>query len=118
MLRRLLERFEQGIESRCGKHVDFVDDINLKPGTGRRIFAGLAQLTHLLDSVIAGAIDFQDVKRTPFGNFPASSVRIIELDFWTVGAVETLGENPRNGGLAGAARPAEEVSVGDSFLLD
>src|ERR1035438_836498 len=61
MLRRLLQGLEQRIERRRREHVDFVDDVDLVSGAGRRVLARLPQLANLLDAVVACAVYFKHV---------------------------------------------------------
>ena len=42
----------------------------------------------------------------------------VEIDLRAAGAVERLGEDAGGGGLAGAARPDEEIGVGEAVLRD
>ena len=116
--RRLLERLEQGIERRRGEHVHLVDDVDLEFRRGRRVHTGLAQLTHLLDAVVAGAVDLQHVDRAALGDLVALRIVIGKIDLRPVGAVEALGKNPRQGRLAGSPWPAEQIGVRDSLTTD
>ena len=56
------------------------------------------------------------VSNLMFGNFLAAGVVVGKIQFGAAGAIQALGENAGNGGLAGAARPAEQVGVGDAVL--
>ena len=118
MLRRLLQRLEQRVERRRREHVDFVNDVDLEPGAGRRVLAGLAQLADLLDAVVAGAVNLEHVQRAALGNFLAARVVVVEVHLGAAGAIEAFGEDAGDGGLAGAARAAEQVGVGNPLLLD
>src|SRR5439155_1251150 len=107
MLGRLLKRFEQRVERFLGEHVDLVDNVYLKLGTGGHIFHRFAQAADFVDAAVARGINFQNVQRAAFGDFLAASVGIVEINFWAAGAVEAFGKDAGNGGLAGAARPAK-----------
>ena len=116
--RRLLERLEQRVERRRGEHVHLVDDVDLELRRGRRVHTGLAQLTHLIDAVVAGAVDLQHVDRAALGDLVALRIVIGKIDLRPVGAVEALGKNPRQGRLAGSPWPAEQIGVRDSLTTD
>ena len=83
-----------------------------------RVFAGLAQFAHLLDAVVAGAVNFQHVQRAALGDFLHARVVVVEIHLGAAGAIEAFGEDAGDGGLAGAARAAKQVGVGDALLLD
>jgi len=117
MRRRFFEGLEQRVESPRGQHVNFVYDVNLEAGAGRRILARLAQLANLLDAVVAGAVNLEDVQRTPFGDFPAARVVFRKLHPGPALAIKALGENAGDGRFAGPARPAEQVGMGNALLL-
>src|SRR5207248_7245132 len=99
----------QGVERRRRKHVHFVDDVDFEFRIGGHVFAGLPQLAHLLDTVVARAVDFQNVERTALGDLLAARVIFVEIYFWSVRAIEAFSENPGDRGLAGAARTAKEI---------
>ncbi len=63
--RRLLQRFQKGIERRGAEHMHFIDDIYL-------VFACLRGKTHLfhqrpdiVDRVVAGGIQLMNIQRSP-----------------------------------------------------
>ena len=60
---RLLERFQQGIKGRSGKHMHFVDDIDLVlPLVGSEVDL-VAQIAHIFDGSVGGGIDLDQVKK-------------------------------------------------------
>ncbi len=61
MSRRFFERFEQGVESLAGKHMGFVDNIDLVCKLGRSGCHRVAQGPDLVDPTIAGGIDFGNI---------------------------------------------------------
>ena len=60
--RRFFQRFQERIKRSRGQHVHFVDDINLVARLRWRVAHVVAQFAHLLDAVVAGAVDFQYVE--------------------------------------------------------
>ena len=107
MRRRFFERLEQRVERRCREHVNLVNDVDLELAAGGNVLAGLAQLTHLLHTVIARAVNLQHVHRATIGNFFHARIVVVKVHLWAAGAIERLGKDARDGGLARAARPAE-----------
>jgi hypothetical protein len=108
---RFLQRLEQRVERRRRQHVDLVDDVNLVAALGRRVADVVAQLAHLLDTVVGRAVDLQHVERAALGDLLADFLLRIEVGGGAVGGLERLGENARGGSLACAARPDEKVSL-------
>ena len=87
MRRRLLQRLQKRVERGCGQHVHFVDDINFVARLRRRVAHVIAKLAHLLDAVVARAIDFQNVKTVASCDLlaiVACSVRRDRRPFFTV----------------------------------
>ncbi len=60
--RRFLQRLEQRIERGGSEHVHFVDNVNFESRLGRRVTRVVAQLAHLLDAVVARAVDLEHVQ--------------------------------------------------------
>ena len=98
--------------------MDFVNNINLVRRAGFGVFAGLPQIPHLLHTVVARAVYLQHVEGAAAGDFPHARVVLRKIHLGAAGAVESLGVNARDGGFAGAARPDEQVGVGDALLVD
>jgi hypothetical protein len=48
--RRLLQRLQEGVEGRRRQHVDFVDDVDLVAGAGRRIAHAVIDLADVVDA--------------------------------------------------------------------
>ena len=116
--RRFLERLEQGIERRRGEHVHLVDDVDFERRRSRRIQAGLAQLTHLFDPVVAGTVNLEHIDRSSLGDLDALGIVIGEIDFGAVDAIQALGKNPCQGRLARAARTTEQICVCNALSAD
>ena len=115
---RLLQSFQQRVEGRRRKHVNFVNDVNFELRVGGRVFAGLAKFAHLFDAIVARAVNFQDVQRAALGDFDAARILLVEINFRSAGAVEAFGKDAGDGGLAGAARAAKQVGVRNAVLPD
>ena len=68
----------------------FVDQINLVAALGRRITHVVAQFAHVLDTVVAGTVDFDDIKTIPRGNLAAVVTNAARRSCWSVDAIQRL----------------------------
>ncbi len=108
---------EQRIEGCAGKAVHLVDDVDLVlPFAGRKGDL-VTQLTHVVHASVGGGVDLDQVQVAGLvdGN-TVSALVAGPLRRVLVQAVDRLGQQAGGGGLAGAARPAEQVSVADAAL--
>jgi hypothetical protein len=94
-----------------------VDDVDLVPVALRQVLGVLPDLADVLDAVVGGAVDLGDVDRGAGGDLGARLADAARCGGGAVDAVEGLGEEASGGGLADAARAAEEVGVGDNFVM-
>ena len=60
---RLFQRFQEGVESRCRQHVDFVNDIDFVMSHLRRDPHLVDQVPDVIDRVIRGSVEFVDIER-------------------------------------------------------
>ena len=118
--RRLLERLEQRVKRRRREHVDLVDDIDLVLATHRGKVDGVDDLlAHIVYAGTACGIELVDIRVVALGNeltLLASTVRhaaacTLGARRLGIAAQQRLGQNARHGGLARAARSAEQVGV-------
>ena len=105
--RRLFQRLEQRVERRRREHVDFVDDVDLVARSAGPKLHVLAQLADLVDAVVAGAVDFQDVDVFAGGDGLADVALVARRRRRPLHAVERLGQDAGGAGLADAARPVK-----------
>ena len=115
VLGRLLDDLEEGVEALRRHHVRLVEDEDLVPVAGGREDGALAQVAGVVDAVVAGGVDLDDIER------PAAVAA--QLDAARAGAaggvggalraVEAAGEDAGRRGLAAAAGAAEQVRVVD-----
>ena len=111
---RFLQRFQQRIKCGGGEHVHLVDDVHFEAATRRRVRRGIAQLAHLLDAVVARAVNFQNVQRAAFGDLNAALVVVLKVHRRAVSGVEAFGKDTGDGCLARASRAAEKICVRDA----
>ena len=124
VVRRLLERLEQRVEGLAREHVDLVDDVDLEAAVDRREGDLVAQVAHVVDAAVGGGVHLDDVEGRAVGDGDAVAAdaagrgRRAVTGAVRADAVERLGEDARGARLAGAARPREDVGVGDLVGLD
>ena len=109
--RRLFEGFQQRIEGMAGKHVHFVDQIDLEAPTAWSVLHVVEQLTRVLDLGPARGVDLDQVDKTPLINLAAYRTRPARRRGDTCFTVQAFGDDPRNGGLADAARTGKQIGV-------
>ena len=127
MCRRLFKRLEQRVERRRREHVDLVDDIDLVLAAHRGKVNGVDDLlAHIVHARAACGIELVDIRVVALGNELALLASTVgHAAACTLGArclgitaQQRLGQNARHGGLARAARSAEQVRVGQASLGD
>ena len=111
MRRRLLQRFQQRVERRLRQHVDFVNQINLVAAARRRIHRVVDQLAHVVDAGIAGGIDFEQIDEAARIDLDAGTALTAWLRSRALLAVQRLGKNARDRGLADPARAGKQQRV-------
>jgi len=70
----------------------------------------------LLDAVVAGAVDLQDVERIAGGDFFAIVAGIVGSNGRSLLAIERFGQNSRGRRFPDAARAHKEVGMGQAIL--
>ncbi len=96
------------------EHVDLVDDVDLVAAAGgREAHAADDLVAHRVHARVRGGVDLADVRVAALGDLEAVVAGAVGLAGGALLAVERLGEQPRRRGLAGAARPGEQVGVRD-----
>ena len=110
-LGRLLERLEEGVPGVLRDLVGLVEDVDLAAQVGRGVVDALAELADGVDPAVRGGIDLEEVHRPALADRDARRAGVARVAVLEVRAVERLGEDPGQRGLAGAARPDEEDRV-------
>ena len=112
MTGRLFQRFQKSIESRCGEHMYFIDNVCL-------IFTDLWRDTHLLHQladivhrIIGSSIQFMDIVRPLFIK---SHTRLTLIASFAISsrrhAVNGFGKDTCARSLSDSAWPAEQISM-------
>ena len=118
--RGFLKSLEQRVEGRDRELMHLIDHIHLVTRSGRHQAHVLANLPHVLDAVIRGAVNLDHIDIGTGGDRGAVRARSAGLRRGHVdrGAVEALGENARGGRLADPAGSDEQKGVADSSGAD
>ncbi|CFP07748.1 Uncharacterised protein [Bordetella pertussis] len=109
--RRLFQRLEHGVEGMPGQHVHFVDHVDLEAAGPRRVDRLLEQLGHFLDAAVGGGIELEVVDEAARIDFGAGAALAARLGRDAVLAIERLGQDARQGGLADPARTGEQPGM-------
>ena len=113
-VRRLLERLEECVPGVLRDLVRLVEDVDLAAQVRRGVVEALAELAHVVDATVGRGVDLDEVERTALADGIAGRAGVAGVGVRTqVRAVERLGKDPRQGGLARAARPGEQDGVRD-----
>ena len=115
--RRLFQGLQQGVETVAGEHVHFVDEVDLEAPAGGCVLHVIQQLAGVLDLGPTGRIDLDQVDETSLVDFPTGRTHTAGLRADTRFAVQTFGQNPRNGGLADPAGAGEQISVVQAIVI-
>ena len=109
---RLLHHLQQRVEGVRAEHVDLVDDVDPPSQLGRRGERPHHQLAGILYQAVAGGVYLDHVHGATLTHRHAGRAGVAWLAILAaVGAVDGLGQDPGGGGLAGAARPDEQIGV-------
>ena len=113
VFRRLFQGLEQRVERRLGQHVHFVDQVDLGLAARRQVLGVVDQVAHVVHAGVAGGVDFQQVHVASGVNVAAGRALAAGFGAGAALAVERLGEDAGDGGLAHAAGAGEQEGVVD-----
>src|SRR5581483_1025984 len=99
-------------------HMSFVEDIDLvfAGGGGHHYF--FAQFANAIDTAIGSRIDLNHIERIASGNLTTLLALVARLPVLWVCAVDGLGKEASHRGLAGAARPGEEIGMSQVTTIE
>ncbi|MNF60076.1 hypothetical protein D3C84_416810 [compost metagenome] len=115
--RRLFEGLEQGVERVRGEHVHFVDQVDLVAAAAGRVLHVVEQLAGIFHLGAAGGVHFDQVDETALIDLPAHRTLATRRGADASLAVQALGKNTRDGGLAHAPRAGEEIGVVQALVV-
>ena len=118
--RWLFDDLEQSVEALRGDHVRLIEDEHLVPIARGRIDGALTQVTGIIDAVVAGRVDLDDIERTgsAVGQIPTARALPARHRRRPLLTVETPSQDPRRGGLSTPARAREQVGMVDAATFD
>ena len=124
VLRRLLQRLQEGVEGRRRQHVDFVDDVDLVARARRRIAHAVIDLADIVDAGVGRSVHLQHVHVPAFHDRLAVHAEVRHVDgrplHRAVGllVVQGAGEDAGGGGLADPADAGEDPGLRNSPGLE
>jgi hypothetical protein len=116
--RRFFKGLEQCVPGGVGQHVDFVDNVDLEPASGGCVLDVVAQVADVLDLVVGGAVNFDDIQRISRGDLAAGFAFATGFGDNAGFAVQRFCEDPGGRGFPDAARADEQVGMADALLGD
>ena len=114
---RFLQGLEQDVPAQFNP-LDLVDDEDLAAQVRGRSPGPLHELPDLVHLVVGRRVYLNDIERAALADGNARVARVACIAVLQVRAVERLGHDPREGRLAGPARPHEEERMGDLAAPD
>lgn len=117
MGRRFLKRLEQRVEGAGRQHVDFINDVNLSFTFSRRVLRLVTNITNLVNAVVRGRINFDDVGHAAVVDRHAQITRVVRFPSFNMATVQRLGQNFGDTGLPRPTRSTEKIGVA-GLLLD
>ena len=111
MRRRLFQGLEQRIERRLGQHVHLVDQVHLVVAAAGHVLRVLDHLSHIVHTGIGSGIDFQQVDIAPGIDIPAGGAFTTGVGTGAALAIERLGKDARDRGLAHPAGACEQKGM-------
>ena len=111
MLRRLLQRLQQGVETVAGQHVHFVNQVDLEAAARRRVLHVVQQFAGIFYLGAAGRIDLNQVNETPLVNLTAGGALPARLGTYPPLTVQAFGKNTRDRGFTHTAGAGKQIGV-------
>ena len=112
--RRLFQRFQQRVERRLRQHVHFVDQVDLELAARRHVLRVLDQFADVVHAGVGRGVDLQQVDVAAGVDRQAGLAFAAGFGAGPALAIQALGEDPGDGGLADAAGAGEQERVVDA----
>ena len=116
--RRLLQRLQHRIEGALGQHVHFVDDVDLEAAGSRRVLSVFQHFADIVDAGVGRGVDLQQIDKAAGVDLTTGRAFAARLRGGAGFAIEALGQNPGDGGLAHPARPRQQISVMQTLFFE
>ncbi|SBV35169.1 hypothetical protein STPYR_10099 [uncultured Stenotrophomonas sp.] len=117
VFRRLLQRLQQRVERRLGQHVHLVDQVHLVLAARGHVLGVLDHLAYIVHAGVGGRVDLQQVDVAAGVDVQAGRALPARVGAGAVLAVQRLGEDAGDGGLANAAGAGEQEGVVDAAAV-
>ncbi len=114
---RLFQGFQQRVEAVARQHVHFVDEIDLEAATGRSVLHVVEQLAGIFHLGARRRIDLQQIDEVALIDLAAGVAHAARMAADPLLAVEALGQDARDGGLADPASTAQQIGVMQPSLI-
>ncbi len=125
---RLFQGFQKAVESLFGKHMHFVDDVDLCARHDRQVTHALDDFAHVVDPGMRGGVHFDDINMAQFDDRLAMHAKHRHMDCrarhsGAPGArgqfvIEGAGQDARRRRLADAAHPGQNIGLVDAFEVE
>ena len=115
---RFLEGLQKGIERLPREALHLVDDVDLAPITNRVGLHRIADAADVIYAVVGGPVDLHHIDIPATLDLKAPIALQAGLHCGALHAIHRLGDDPRGGGLADAARADQQVGLTDALALD
>ena len=116
--RRLFQRLQHGVEGVGGEHVDLVDDEDLVAAHRGQVGSVFQHHRHFLDLSVGGRVHLQIVGKAPLVHAPAGRALTAGMRADALFAVQGLGQDAGDGGLAHAPGARKQVSVVKPLVVE
>ncbi len=98
--------------------MDFVDDVDAVLSAKGRELHVLANLPHVVDAGIGGAVDLHHIDGGALCDFEAVDAGVAGVAGWSLFAVQRLGQNAGDRGFADSAGAGKEIGMRNAFRVD
>ena len=115
--RRLFQGFEQRIEAVTRQHVHLIDEVHLEAAAGRAVLHVVEQLPGVFHLGAGGRIDLQQIDEVALIDLAAGIAYAARVAADPLLAVEALGQDAGDGGLADPAGAAQQVGMMQPSLI-
>ena len=115
---RLFQRLQHGVEGVGGEHVDLVDDEDLVAAHRGQVGSVFQHHRHFLDLAVGGRVHLQIVGKAPLVHAPAGRAFAAGMGAHALFAVQGLGQDAGDGGLAHAPGTGEQVGVVKPLVVE
>ena len=111
---RLLQGFEQGVESPCREHMYLVHDVDAVFGGGGGVVYLVPQIPDAVHAVVGGGVDLRDIGDGARVDPAADFTVVAGFPVHRMQAIDRFGQNFGAGGLARPPGAGEQIRVGQT----